>query len=141
MRNSTGAGAPVNAWDSAAAGKCFSVWLHDSHYYRLHPLRFPLAAGVQAAADTLFGGIPGHMATPQSEREKQLIEEVYRASADTYGLLGNPLAVGGCPRCSQSLLKARRIQENMIPDHPGAVSILLRLIISTLFFFFLICAF
>jgi hypothetical protein len=36
-------------YNSDAAGGCYSVWLQDSHYYRLHPLRFPLPGGLQHA--------------------------------------------------------------------------------------------
>jgi hypothetical protein len=41
-----------HVYNSDAAGGCYSVWLHDSHYYRLHPLRFPLPGGVQHAGLT-----------------------------------------------------------------------------------------
>jgi hypothetical protein len=62
-----------------------NVTLKDGHFYRAMSELYPMAGGVQRAANSSYCGFRGHMATPESLDEAKLIAKVVQGSTRNNG--------------------------------------------------------
>ena len=74
--------------------RCFPVTLHNNHYYRVLPHRWPMAGGLQRASIATFAGITGYMAIPDTQEEEKAIQELVELSASPLKFRGGMFPVG-----------------------------------------------
>jgi hypothetical protein len=72
---------PANIDEGDPAWEGNEVTLKDGHFYRAMSELYPMAGGLQRAAATIYCGLRGHMATPESLEEAKLIAQVVQGTS------------------------------------------------------------